>query len=131
MQRNNSGFTLVEIMIVVLIIALLAGIAIPGLLRSRVNAHDAAAQAALKVIATAMETYLSTNSVYPSTTTALAGASPPYLQVDYFNGNTYSGFTFTLDLLSSAQYSVTAAPLSANLGSASFTITTGAVLVKN
>ena len=131
MQRNNSGFTLVEIMIVVLIIALLAGIAIPGLLRSRVNAHDAAAQAALKAIATAMETYLSTNSVYPSTTTALAGASPPYLQVDYFNGNTYSGFTFTLDLLSSAQYSVTAAPLSANLGSASFTITTGAVLVKN
>ncbi len=131
MKNNKSGFTLVEIMIVVLIIALLAAIAIPNVLRARVNAHDASAQVALKAIATAMETYLATNSLYPSTTTALFGASPPYLQVDYFDGNTYSGFNFTVDTLTNQIYSVTATPASANLGSASFTITTGAVLVEN
>jgi prepilin-type N-terminal cleavage/methylation domain-containing protein len=131
MLHKKSGFTLVEIMIVVLIIALLSAIAIPNILRARVNAHDAAAQAALKTIATAMETYLSTNSAYPPNTTALIGANPPYLQVDYFDGNAYNGFTFTVNNLTSQVYEVTAAPASANLGSASYTITTGSVLIKN
>ncbi len=131
MKNNNSGFTLVEIMIVVLIIALLSAIAIPNVLRARVNAHDAAAQAALKSIGTAMETYLAANTYYPTTTTSLTGATPPYLMVDYFNGATHDGFTFTLNNLTNQIYSVTAAPASANLGSASFTITTGSVLVQN
>ncbi|HQP10142.1 MAG TPA: type IV pilin protein [Candidatus Omnitrophota bacterium] len=128
---TKAGFTLVEIMIVVLIIALLSAIAIPNVLRARINAHDASAQAALKTIATAMETYLSTNSVYPPNTTALIGVTPPYLQVDYFDGNPHGGFTFTVDTLNASIYSVTAAPASVNLGSGSYTITTGSVLVKN
>ena len=130
MKKNNSGFTLVEIMIVVLIIALLSSIAIPNLLRVRINAHDASAQTALKAISTAMETYLSSNTTYPPDTTTLVNATPPYLQVDYFTG-THNGFTFTLDSLSSQLYSVTAAPTSSNLGSGSFTISTGSVLVTN
>ena len=131
MKNNQSGFTLVEIMIVVLIIAILASIAIPNILRARVNAHDAAAQAALKTIGTAMETYLATNDSYPATTTALIGVSPPYLQIDYFDGNAYNGFTFTVDTLNTQIYSITAAPASANLGTASYTISTGSVLVQN
>ncbi len=130
MKRTDSGFTLVEIMIVVLIIALLASLAIPNILRARINAHDASAQAALKAISTAMETYVATYSNYPPDTTSLIGATPPFLQVDYFTG-THNGFTFTLDSLSGQLYSVTAAPASANLGSSSFTVTTGAVLVTN
>ena len=130
MKRNNSGFTLVEIMIVVLIVALLASIAIPNLLRARMSAHDASAQATLKAISTAMESYLSVNTTYPPDTTTLVNATPPYLQADYFTG-THNGFTFTLDSLSSQLYSVTAAPTSANLGSGSFTISTGSVLIAN
>ncbi|MBN1869377.1 MAG: prepilin-type N-terminal cleavage/methylation domain-containing protein [Candidatus Omnitrophica bacterium] len=130
MKRIKTGFTLIELMIVVLIIALLASIAIPNILRARVNAHDAAAQAALKTISTALETYLSANNAYPSNTTSLLSATPPYLQVDYFTG-THNGFTFTVDSLSSQLYSITAAPASANLGSGSFTITTGSILTAN
>ncbi|MCK5081810.1 MAG: hypothetical protein KAR31_02785 [Candidatus Omnitrophica bacterium] len=117
-------------MIVVLIIALLASIAIPNLLRARITAHDASAQAALKTISTAMETYIAVNTIYPSTATALTGATPPYLQVDYFTG-IHNGFTFTLDSSSGQVYSVTAVPASASLGSSSYTISTGAVLVTN
>lgn len=130
MKKTDSGFTLVEIMIVVLIIALLASIAIPNILRVRVNAHDASAQATLKTVGTAMETYLSTNNVYPSNMTILLNATPPYLQADYFNG-VHNGFTFTVDSLSTQLYSITAVPANANLGSSSFTVSTGSVLETN
>ena len=130
MKRTDSGFTLVEIMIVVLIIALLSSIAIPNILRARVNAHDASAQAALKAIGTAMEAYLSSNNIYPADTTSLVSATPPYLQVDYFSG-THNGFTFTLNSLSNSLYSVTAEPVNTSLGSSSFSISTGSVLVTN
>ena len=130
MKKRESGFTLVEVMITVMIIALLASIAIPNILRARITAHDTAAQAALKAISTAMETYLATNTVYPPDTTTLVGATPPYLQVDYFTG-IHNGFTFTVDSLTPNVYSVTAAPPSSNLGSGSYTISTGSVLVSN
>ena len=100
MHRNRSGFTLVEIMIVVMIIALLSAIAIPNLLRARVTANDASAQAALKTLSTAMETFGATNDFYPGTTTALISSNPPYLQIDYFDGNTHDGFTFSHRLCS-------------------------------
>src|SRR5690606_26912405 len=49
---KKTGFTLIELMIVVAIIAIIAAIAIPNLLRSRMSANEAGAAGAMRTIST-------------------------------------------------------------------------------
>ena len=65
----RAAFTLVEIMIVVGILALLAAIAIPNVLRGRTNANESAAISNLRILLSALEMYRSVNNIYPDTTT--------------------------------------------------------------
>jgi type IV pilus assembly protein PilA len=55
-QRDEDGFTLIELMVVVLIIAILIGIAIPTFLGARQKAQDRAAQSALRNALTTVRT---------------------------------------------------------------------------
>ena len=64
---TQSGFTLVEIMIVVAIIALLAAIAIPNVLRGRTSANEAAAIGNTRALMSSLEMFRSVNNVYPLT----------------------------------------------------------------
>ena len=128
MNRNKQGFTLVEIMVVVAIIALLAAIAIPNLLRAKISANDAAAKATLKSLSTVSETYATSNSGnYPTNMTSLTGATPPYISKDYC-GTTVSGFDFTCTQTATS-YTFTATPSSVGTsGTTTVTMTTGGVM---
>ena len=123
---KNKGFSLVEVLIAVAIIALLAVIAIPNLLINRVNSNETYAQATLKSISNALENFYSINTVYPTDPNDLIGVNPPYLNKDYFTG-IHHGYTFTHSL-QQYSYTVIAAPISSSQGKRSFTISTGAVL---
>jgi general secretion pathway protein G len=76
-DAGERGFTLIELMIVVAIIAILAGILIPNFVNARAQAQTSACQSNLRAIATAMELYYADNQRYPA-----AGAIPDALNTD-------------------------------------------------
>ncbi len=80
MKRSLRGFSLIELLIVVAIILIIAAIAIPSLLRSRMAANQASAIQAMRVINTAEVNYYSTyGGGYSSNLVQLGptGGGPP------------------------------------------------------
>lgn len=76
-RDDEEGFTLIELMVVVLIIAILIAIAIPTFLGARTRAQDRAAQSSLRNALTAAKTSFTDTSDYSGATAAtLQGIEP-------------------------------------------------------
>ncbi|MBE7557559.1 prepilin-type N-terminal cleavage/methylation domain-containing protein [bacterium] len=78
MQRTQRAFTLIELLIVVAIISILAAIAVPNFLHAQLRARIARAQADMRTLATAVETYCVDCLAYPRVGDEFGDPIAPY-----------------------------------------------------
>lgn len=93
-MKKNLGFTLIELMIVVAIIAIIAAIAIPNLLRSRMQSNESASIGNIRTINAAEVAFHSANSQYATTFDQMTTATPPFLDGNWTAAK--SGYNYTL-----------------------------------
>ncbi len=96
-MKNEKGFSLVELLIVVAIIAIIAAIAVPSLLTARMASNEASALQGLRTIGSAEIAFAATQNQQYTNMTSLVGGN--YLDSRFSTATTgyINGYTYTAD----------------------------------
>src|SRR5260370_24841793 len=123
MRNKQKGFSLIELLIVVAIILIIAGIASPNLLRSKMAANQASAVGSLRTLNTACIAYSTNYNQFPAALTNLgpmaSGGTATSTSADLIDSvlaaGTKSGYTFVFTAGALNQsYTITATPITAD-----------------
>ncbi|MBU1061256.1 MAG: prepilin-type N-terminal cleavage/methylation domain-containing protein [Candidatus Omnitrophica bacterium] len=110
----GTGFTLIEIIIVVAIVVTLATLAIPNVLRARHNANEMAAVASCRVVVTAAQNFYAnaTPHTYPGSFSDFVApiSDPPYID-DVLASGTKQGYNFTYTFIDTESFTLHADPV--------------------
>lgn len=98
-RRRERGFTLIQLMIAVVVVAILAAIAFPSYQRYVLRSHRVEAQAVLSEAAARQERYYSQNNAYASTAAALNMTS---------NVNALQYYSLAISNVTATAYTLTA-----------------------
>jgi len=120
MRKKQKGFSLIELLIVVAIILIIAAIAIPNLLRSKMAANEASAVGSLRTINTACVAYSTSYGSFPGALVSLgpiaangtASSTSADLIDSVLSAGAKSGYNFAYAAANSNQtYTITATPI--------------------
>jgi type IV pilus assembly protein PilA len=93
-MRNQKGFSLIELLVVVTIIGVIAAFAVPNLVRARQAGDSASAVSSCRTIVTAENLYLNANSNTAYGT--LSALAPQEILDTSLSSGTKSDYTFTI-----------------------------------
>ncbi len=107
MKRNRHGFTLVELMVVAIIVAILAAVSISIMTANKNRAIATEAEAGCGTIKTALRVYFAEHNAYPNADAGTSATNLPGILSTDLNGTYFSApcYTFRSDATS---YDVTA-----------------------
>ena len=121
-QRRTSGFSLIELMIVVVIVAILSSIAYPSYLNQVTQARRVDAQAVLMDATQFMERFYTENNRYDQDTGGTAVALPAQLRESPRDSGTKS-YDITVQVATASTYTLQATPKNAQAGDGFIQIT--------
>lgn len=113
--RNNNGFTLIELMIVVAIIGIIAAIAYPSYTQYVERARRTDAQGALMGLAAAMERHRTTNGSYEGAGAPNTGAPSIYPDESPIDGG-QKFYDLTIEAVTATTFALQATPKNAQAG---------------
>jgi type IV pilus assembly protein PilA len=136
MRRKQKGFSLIELLIVVAIILIIAAIAIPNLIRSKIAANQASAVASLRTLNTSAVLFNTNYGLYPTGLSSLAtngaASSTAADMIDnVLSTGIKSGYSFSWSGGTNGTYSIFASPVTLNTTGTVYYMTDQSLVIRS